>query len=163
MLKSLILGAGITAAAMLSACDSAPATQNSVEPKPVAVAQSLIDINTVDAFQLAGVEVLTDAMQDALLQNRPFATPSDLHAVVSEKADAPLQIMIYKKLFVPINANSAAEADIKLVPSVLTPKKLAHEVDEYRPYADMDQFKRELGKYMGPAEIETLSAYFFVE
>ena len=163
MLKSLMTGAAITLTAMLGACDSAPAATNAAEPKPVGVSDSLININTVDPYQLAGVEVLTDAVQDALLLNRPYETPRDLHAVVSKNADAPLQLMIYKKLFVPVNANSAEEADIKLVPSVLTPKKLAHEVDEYRPYADMDQFKRELGKYMKPAEIDALSQYFFVE
>ncbi len=163
MFKPLMISAAIAAATALSACDSAPAANDAPTAKPVAAAKSLININTVDAYQLAGVEVLTDDMQDSLLQNRPFTTPRDLHAVVSEQADAPLQILIYKELFVPLDANTADEEDIKLVPSVLDAKKLAHEVDEYRPYADMKQFKRELGKYMGPSDIEALSQYFYVD
>lgn len=63
----------------------------------------------------------------------------------------------------PLNANTATAAQIMAVPSPLTPKKLAHEVDEYRPYKNMEQFERELGKYMKPEEMAELKRYFFVE
>ena len=167
MLKSALTAALIAGATMLSACDKAPsadavkdAAKSAVTPAPKS---ELIDPNTIGAFDLAGIEVLSDPAQDAILLARPFATPSAFHAVVSKHADDGLQAMIYEKIFVRVNANTASPEDIMLIPSPLTPKKLAHEVDEYRPYADMRAFERELGKYMNAEEMAQLKRYFFVE
>ncbi len=164
MLKSVITTAVICGAAFLSACNSEPAASDvRADTKAPAQVSSLLDPNIVDSYELAGVRILSDPLQDAILEQRPFNTPSEFHAVVSKYADADLQAMIYDQIFVSVNANTASEANIRLIPSPLTPNKLAHEVDEYRPYQDMKQFERELGKYMDGAAMAKLKRYFFVE
>ena len=38
-------------------------------------------------------------------------------------------------------------------------KKMAHEFEEYRPYKDMEQFRREIGKYVDEDEVARLESY----
>ena len=64
---------------------------------------------------------------------------------------------LYGELFVPINLNSAPEEDILLIPGV--GKRMAHEFREYRPYKSMQQFRREIGKYVDAEEIARLEMY----
>ena len=41
-------------------------------------------------------------------------------------------------------------------------RKMAHEFDEYRPYTSMEQFRREIGKYVDEAEVARFEQYVFV-
>ena len=36
---------------------------------------------------------------------------------------------------------------------------MVHEFEEYRPYASMDQFRREIGKYVDEDEVARLERY----
>ena len=71
-----------------------------------------------------------------------------------------VQAELYVKLFLPINLNTASDAEMKLVPGV--GKRMAHEFDEYRPYKSMDQWRREIGKYVDDDELARLEQYVFV-
>lgn len=166
MLKS-VLSAAFIAGALLTACSPAETPQNGDIKTPAkeaaALSDALLDPNTVSATDLAGIEGLSGPVGDAVLQARPFVNPSALHAVILPITDPGERDAIYSQMFVRVDANTASEADLKLIPSPLTPKKLAHEIDEYRPYADMRQFESELGKYMDDADLADLSRYVFVK
>jgi len=64
---------------------------------------------------------------------------------------------LYGKLFVPINLNTASRDDILLIPGLS--RRMAHEFEEYRPYSSMEQFRREIGKYVDEAEVARLEMY----
>ena len=57
----------------------------------------------------------------------------------------------------PINLNTASREDIALIPGMTT--RMIREFLEYRPYADMAQFNREIGKYVDAAEVARLASY----
>ena len=57
----------------------------------------------------------------------------------------------------PINLNTASEEDIALIPGMTD--RMIHEFEEYRPYADMAEFDREIGKYVDEAEVARLRQY----
>ena len=40
---------------------------------------------------------------------------------------------------------------------------MAHEFEEYRPYVDMDQFRREIGKYVDEDEVARLERYVAIK
>jgi hypothetical protein len=40
---------------------------------------------------------------------------------------------------------------------------MAHEFDEYRPYTDMEQFRREIGKYVDEDEVARLEQYVVLD
>ena len=63
-------------------------------------------------------------------------------------------------MFVPINLNTAGNAEMLLVPGV--GERIAHEFEEYRPYTAIAQWRREMGKYVDDAEIERMARYVFV-
>ena len=94
-----------------------------------------------------------------ILAGRPFATPSELHAVIGPRLSEADQRTVYGAMFIPVGLNSGAEQDYALIPSSLSPRKLAHEFEEYRPYESIDQFRREMSKYVSDAEVEYLTRF----
>lgn len=60
----------------------------------------------------------------------------------------------------PINLNTASDAEILAVPG--TGPRFLREFKEYRPYVNIEQFERELGKYVDRAQIKAWKQYVFV-
>jgi hypothetical protein len=102
---------------------------------------------------------LADSAVIAILAGRPFASPTALHAIIASDLSEEDQQSIYSALFIKVGLNTGAEDDYKLIPSTLPPGKLAHEFEEYRPYESMDQFRREMAKYVSEEEVAYLSRY----
>ena len=67
---------------------------------------------------------------------------------------------LYKKIFVPFNLNTTDEAYFKMIPGV--GDRMAHEFEEYRPYTSIQQFRREIGKYVDDEEVARYENYVFV-
>jgi DNA uptake protein ComE-like DNA-binding protein len=76
---------------------------------------------------------------------------------VAGALDASQREALYERLFVPIDLNTASEAEILLVPGV--GDRMAHEFEEYRPYTSLEQFRREIGKYVDDEELERLAQH----
>jgi DNA uptake protein ComE-like DNA-binding protein len=60
----------------------------------------------------------------------------------------------------PINLNTATDEEILTVPD--TGRRMLREFKEYRPYVTIEQFRRELGKYVNAAQIAKWEQYVFV-
>ena len=65
--------------------------------------------------------------------------------------------LIYQNIFIPINLNTASRENILLIPGV--GRRMAHEFEEYRPYSNLEQFRREIGKYVNEQEVLRLQMY----
>ena len=113
--------------------------------------------NTATEAQLRAIPQLTPELVAAIVQNRPFATTADYHRAVGSRLSAEQRNQLYAALFVPIKLNTATEAEIMLIPGMT--EKMAEEFEEYRPYTNMDQFNREIGKYVNQAEVARLASY----
>lgn len=119
----------------------------------------LIDPNAASEAELGTVPGLNEASITKILSNRPFPTPSALHAVIGEDLRAEEERAVYGAMFIRVGLNTGAEADYKLIPSSMSPRKLAHEFEEYRPYESIDQFRREMAKYVSEEEVAYLARY----
>ena len=97
------------------------------------------------------------ALVTEILEKRPFLTMNSLDALVGSETDKE---ELYKKIFVPFNLNTTAEADFKMIPGV--GDRMAHEFEEYRPYTSIQQFRREIGKYVDDEEVARYENYVFV-
>ena len=62
---------------------------------------------------------------------------------------------------VPININTATDAEILKIPGV--GPRMLHEFKEYRPYTSIEQFRREIGKYVDKAEVARLEKYIVIK
>jgi DNA uptake protein ComE-like DNA-binding protein len=64
-------------------------------------------------------------------------------------------------VFVPMDLNTASNEDLHTVPGA--GDRMVYEFDEYRPYVDMAQFRREMGKYVDDGEVARLARYFVIK
>ncbi len=140
-----------------TATDSAatPAAADTTVAAPVAA--TIVDANSATEQQLAGLAGVTPEIATAIVAGRPYAD-ADALAVALEKTttkEAAAELMT--RVFVPVNLNTASEDAIERIPG-MTPK-MVHEFLEYRPYADMAEFDREIGKYVDGAEVARLRSY----
>ena len=62
---------------------------------------------------------------------------------------------------VPININTASDAEILRIPGVGA--RMLHEFKEYRPWTSIEQFRREIGKYVDKAEVARLEQYIVIK
>lgn len=60
----------------------------------------------------------------------------------------------------PINVNTATDEEILTVPGV--GDRMLREFKEYRPYTTIEQFRREIGKYVDDATVEGYVQYVYV-
>jgi DNA uptake protein ComE-like DNA-binding protein len=59
-----------------------------------------------------------------------------------------------------LNLNSASENDILTIPGMT--KRMVHEFQEYRPYQSIQQFRREMSKYVSSPVIADYEKYIYV-
>jgi radical SAM superfamily enzyme with C-terminal helix-hairpin-helix motif len=64
-------------------------------------------------------------------------------------------------VFVPIELNTASDEEIRSIPGV--GDRMLHEFKEYRPYKSMEQFHREIGKYVDDDELARLARYVYLK
>jgi DNA uptake protein ComE-like DNA-binding protein len=113
--------------------------------------------NTATADQLKAIPQLTPELVASIQQRKPFATIGDFNKVLTGKLSGEQIRGLYPSLFVPIELNTASRADIMLIPGMTA--RMAHEFEEYRPYRNIDQFNREIGKYVNAGEVARLRSY----
>lgn len=163
-LKFLVPAAATAMA--LAACSEAPeattdetaaTAETETDTAAVDAETTVLDANTATAEDLAAVEGVSPELADAIVAGQPYASVTDLNAMLMETLDEDEAQAVLVNVFVPINLNTASEEEIRLVPGMTD--KMVHEFEEYRPYADMGVFDREIGKYVDEEEVARLRQY----
>jgi DNA uptake protein ComE-like DNA-binding protein len=62
---------------------------------------------------------------------------------------------------IPVNINTATDAEILRIPGV--GRRMLREFKEYRPWTSIEQFRREIGKYVDKAEVARLEKYIVIK
>ncbi len=119
--------------------------------------EGVLNANTASAEEIAALPHMDDILAAVVINNRPFVTIGEMNNVLGADLSEEELEALYGRLFVPIDLNEASNSDILLIPGV--GRRMAHEFEEYRPYADMQQFRREIGKYVDAAEVARLEQY----
>lgn len=116
----------------------------------------VLNANLATEEELSAIGLTAETVAQ-ILENRPFLSMNDFDALMGgmENKEA-----LYKQIFVPFNLNTTAEADFKMIPGV--GDRMAHEFEEYRPYTSIQQFRREIGKYVDEEEVARYENYVFV-
>ncbi len=120
----------------------------------------LLNPNLATVDELAAVANIGETLAKEIVAARPLLRPSALHEVISASLDETQIEEVYRRLWLPLDLNTASEAEILLIPGVGS--RMAHEFEEYRPYKAMAQFRREIGKYVDDDEVARLEKYVFV-
>lgn len=152
------------AAAAIVALGSVTSAQTTAGTSPTT--QPLVDPNTATEKELAAVPHITPAIAKSIVARRPFATVVDLDTLLKEQKLTPEQIAeVHGRLFVRLNLNSATDQEILAIPGI--GQRMLREFKEYRPYTSMEQFRREIGKYIDKdkreAEMARLERYVMIK
>lgn len=113
--------------------------------------------NTATMAEMAEIDGLPGNLADAILAARPFKRTDGYNKLVSEQLDGEERTVLYEQLFLPIDLNKATSEEISIIPGMS--RRMIHEFEEYRPYTSIDQFNREIGKYVSTEEVARLRSY----
>jgi DNA uptake protein ComE-like DNA-binding protein len=127
---------------------------------------ALLDPNTATETELLTVPHITGPIAKTIVAKRRYATVVQLDSLLKEQKLTPEQLQeVHGKLFVRLNLNSASDEEILAIPGI--GKRMLHEFKEYRPYKAIEQFRREIGKYIDKdrreAELARLERYVFIK
>lgn len=118
----------------------------------------MLDPNQATREQLLAVPNVNEAAADALVAGRPFADMRAVdRALATHVSDPKQREEVYRRLWRPLDLNTASSEEILLIPGV--GKRMQHEFEEYRPYRSIEQFRREIGKYVNQQEVARLEQY----
>ncbi|MCC7163553.1 MAG: helix-hairpin-helix domain-containing protein [Anaerolineae bacterium] len=131
--KILLPPAALIVLALTAACSAAAPAPSSAPQPTTAIAQPTAAPEQPVA---AGIVTATPANQSA--------EPSGVTAAV----------------FTKLNLNTATPQEILTVPN--TGNRMVREFQEYRPYTSIQQFRREIGKYVDAATIAEYEKYVYV-
>jgi DNA uptake protein ComE-like DNA-binding protein len=116
-------------------------------------------LDVVAEADLAKLPNMTAQLAKDIVAKRPFANAGALDAALTGLSPEQKKAL-YEKAFLPINLNTASEAEIMIIPGMT--KRMAHEFEEYRPYTSLEQFRKEMGKYVDAKEVARLEQYVFI-
>ena len=156
MSKISYVAAGLAALLVLGG-GTAMAQRNLAPPAGTPMATAHLNPNTATEAQLRAAPNVSPELAAAIVKGRPYATPTALGKVVAGKIPAAQLPAFYAAVFVPINLNTGKVEDMLLIPGMS--QRMTHEFEDYRPYKDMEQFRREIGKYVDATEVARLASY----
>ena len=145
-----------------TAQDEAPAADTTAALAPAPAAASapantgMLDPNAATAEELATIPGLDQGLVTSLVSGRPFADMRGVDKVLSNLTEQQRDT-VYTRLWKPLDLNSATKEEIELIPGV--GPRMRHEFEEYRPYTSIEQFRREIGKYVDEQEVARLEKY----
>ena len=122
----------------------------------------LVNPNTATEAQLATLPHLNAALAKTLVGKRPFANMTAVDTLLSGQGlTRPQLTELYGRMFIPLDINTAADAEILLIPNL--GNRMLREFKEYRPYKAIEQFRREIGKYVSEAEVARYERYIVIK
>jgi DNA uptake protein ComE-like DNA-binding protein len=116
-----------------------------------------LNLNTATREQILLIPNAGPRMVREFLEYRPYKALAQFHREIDKYVDDAELARLEQYVFVPIDLNAASDADILTIPG-LGPRML-REFKEYRPYKAMEQFRREMGKYVDKREVARLERY----
>ncbi len=116
-----------------------------------------IDLNDVTNEEILLIPGVGNRMLHEFEEYRPYIALPQFHREIGKYVDDEELARLAQYVYVRIDLNSASEAEILSIPGV--GPRMQHEFEEYRPYAAMAQFSREIGKYVDDEEVDRLARY----
>jgi DNA uptake protein ComE-like DNA-binding protein len=119
-----------------------------------------INLNTASRPEILLVPGVGDRMAHEFEEYRPYRAMAQFRREIGKYVDDDEVARLEQYVFVPIDLNTASDDDILSIPGV--GQRMLHEFKEYRPYRSMEQFRREIGKYVDENEVARLERYVVI-
>ncbi|MCI4671776.1 MAG: helix-hairpin-helix domain-containing protein [Bacteroidia bacterium] len=119
------------------------------------------NLNTTAEDDFKMIPGVGDRMAHEFEEYRPYTSIKQFRKEIGKYVDEAEVARYENFVFVPVELNSASEEDIKALPGV--GGRMAHEFEEYRPYSNMEQFRKEIGKYVDDKELSRLERFVYLK
>src|SRR5687767_5773011 len=150
--------AAATAAVPAAPDTAAPGSTAAGSPAPAATSPSgMLDPNSASRADLAAIPGMTEPVITAVIAARPYNSMVAFDKVLAANLNERQRDSVYARFWRPIDLNTATGEEIMLIPGV--GPRMRHEFEEYRPYTSIEQFRREIGKYVDKNEVARLERY----
>lgn len=120
-----------------------------------------INLNTAPAEEIMLIPGAGKRMAREFAEYRPWKSWAQFDKEIGKYVDQNEVNRLKQYTFIPLNLNTATEADFMTIPGV--GKRMAHEFDEYRPWKTQQQFEKEIGKYVNQKEVARLWRYVTIQ
>jgi DNA uptake protein ComE-like DNA-binding protein len=119
-----------------------------------------LNLNTALREEILLIPGVGNRMVREFLEYRPYKALAQFRREIGKYVDAQEEARLEQYVFVPIDLNSASDEDILSIPGI--GNRMLREFKEYRPYENIERFRREIGKYVSPKEVARLERYVTV-
>ena len=116
-----------------------------------------INLNTATREAILSIPSVGDRIAREFEEYRPYKAIAQFRRELGKYVSDAEVARMEQYVFVPLNLNTATPEDLLTIPGV--GNRLLREFLEYRPYIAMQQFRREIGKYVSDEEIARLERY----
>ena len=116
-----------------------------------------INLNTASDEEILLIPGVGQRVLREFKENRPYRAIGQFRKEIGKNVDQKEVARLEQYVFVPINLNTASDEDILTIPGV--GKRMLREFKEYRPYTNIEQFRKEIGKYVDKKEVARLERY----
>jgi len=120
-----------------------------------------INLNTATREEIMLIPGAGKKMAHEFDEYRPWKSWKQFDKEIGKYVGPEEVARLAQYCFIPINLNTATDEDIQSIPGV--GPKMLHEFKEYRPWKTMEQFNKEIGKYVDEKEVKRLARYVVIE
>jgi DNA uptake protein ComE-like DNA-binding protein len=148
--------------ASATALDAHLATKLSAEQRAALYARLFVhvDLNSASREEIALIPGMGPRMIREFLEYRPYKDMAVFRREIGKYVSTEEVARLEQYTFVPMDINTASDEDLMSIPG-LGPRML-REFKEYRPYRSVEQFRREIGKYVDAKEVARLERYITI-
>ena len=119
------------------------------------------NLNTTEERDFKMIPGVGDKMAHEFEEYRPYTSILQFKREIGKYVDEQEVARYLDYVFVPVELNTSSEDDIKELPGI--GKKMTHEFLEYRPYKNLAQFRKEIGKYVDDKELSRLERFVYLK
>lgn len=120
-----------------------------------------INLNTAPDEEIMLIPGMGPRMLHEFEEYRPYQALAQFRREIGKYVDDTELARLEQYVFVPIDLNTASDEAILSIPGV--GQRMLHEFKEYRPYRNIAQFRREIGKYVDENEVARLERYVVIK
>lgn len=120
-----------------------------------------INLNTASNEEILLIPNMSARMAHEFDEYRPYKSYAQFQKEIGKYVDAKEVARLEQFTFIPINLNTATDEQILSIPGM--GQRMLHEFKEYRPYTSIEQFRREIGKYVDAKEVSRFERYVTIQ
>lgn len=119
-----------------------------------------VNLNSATREELMLIPGVGNRMVREFFEYRPYKALAQFRKEIGKYVDEKELARLEQYVFIPINLNTASDEEILSIPGV--GRRMLREFKEYRPYKNIEQFRKEIGKYVEKKEVARLERYVTV-